>query len=410
MHKRTYDFRLLCILILFMAGCAGPMTPAATPTPTRTPALVKEATAKTVPTAVPTATPTSIPPMPTASPTLAPTEVVVTPLPPDVNPFTGEKMATAEVLDRIPIAIKVSNSPEVRPQSGLNAADLVFEHFAEGGITRFTAVFYGQEPQQVGSVRSGRLIDLEIPAMYRALFGYSGSSAGVKERIRNSDLFPTYIAAPDFGVGQPYFYRVPQEGKAFEHTLFTNPTVLRQLADERGINKRPEFPRLMTFSEKPLEGGIPVSYFEINYLTGVCTAEWTYDATSGRWKRATAGVPQTDFLTQAPLTTANVVIVYANHIETDILEDTWGGGHQSIQIQIWGSGPVLVFRDGVMINGYWERLERNHMLTFWVAEGHPIPLKPGNTWFQMVPLGTTSEEIKAGQLRFMPKGVVPFGR
>lgn len=402
MDKKTRYFGLLCIFTLLIGGCSAPTPPAATTTPTRTPAPRETAT--------PASTSTPRPVTPTATATSTPAILVVTPFPPDVNPLTGEKMASAEVLDRIPIAIKVSNSPEARPQSGLNLADLVFEHFAEGSITRFTAVFYGQEPKQVGSVRSGRLIDLEIPAMYHALFGYSGSSAGVKERIRNSDLFPTYIAAPDFGVGEPYFYRVLQEGKAFEHTLFTNPTVLRQLADERGINQRPEFPRLMAFSETPLPGGTAVTYFEVNYLKGSCTAEWTYDAASGRWQRATAGVAQTDFLTGEPLTAANVVIVYANHIETDILEDTWGGGHQSIQVQLWGTGPVLIFRDGVMINGYWERAERNHMLTFWIAEGNPLPLKPGNTWFQMVPLGTTSEEIQEGQWRFTPTGVVPFGR
>jgi hypothetical protein len=402
MHKKIYFFGLLCIIAIFIVGCSTPTPPEATATPTRTPPPQETATP------APTSTSTPRPVTPTA--TASPTKIVAaaTPFPPDVNPLTGEKMESAEVLDRIPIAIKVSNSPEVRPQSGLNSADLVFEHFAEGNITRFTTIFYGKEPEQVGSVRSGRLIDLEIPAMYHALFGYSGSSAGVKERIRNSDLFPTYIAAPDFGTGEPYFYRVPQEGKAFEHTLFTNPTVLRQLADEREINKRPEFPRLMTFSETPLEGGTPTNYFEIDYQSS-CKAGWTYDVASGRWQRSTAGVIQTDYLTGETLTAANVVIVYANHIETDILEDTWGGGHQSIQVQIWGTGPALVFRDGVMQNGYWERIERDHMLTFWVAEGEPIPLKPGNTWFQMVPLGTTSEEIQEGQLHFTPTGVVPFG-
>ena len=403
MHKNKHVFGLICITVILIAGCNAPNQPEATATPTRTPPPQETATPAS------TSTPTPRPETPTA--TTAPTRTVfeATPFPLDVNPLTGEKMGSAEVLNRIPIAIKVSNSPEVRPQSGLNLADLVFEHFAEGSITRFTTVFYGKEPEQVGSVRSGRLIDLEIPAMYGALFGYSGSSAGVKERIRNSDLFPTYIAAPDFGVGQPYFYRVPQEGKAFEHTLFTNPTVLRQLADEREINKRPEFPRLMTFSETPLEGGVPINYFEIDYQSS-CKAGWTYDAVSGRWQRSTAGVTQKDYLTGETLNAANVIIVYANHIETDILEDTWGGGHQSIQVQVWGTGPALVFRDGVMQNGYWERIERNHMLTFWVSEGHPIPLKTGNTWLQMVPLDTTSEEIKERQLHFTPKGVVPFGQ
>lgn len=343
-------------------------------------------------------------PVATNTPLLAPTVELleVTPPPLDVNPLTGLKVDDVAQLNRRPIAIKVSNSPEVRPQSGLNMADLIFEHYAEGGITRFTTVFYANEPEQVGSVRSGRLIDLEIPAMYGALFGYSGSSAGVKDRIRKSDLFPDRIAAPDFGVGEPYFYRVPQEGKAFEHTLFSNPTVLRQLAEERGINQHPEFPRYMAFTESAPTGGTPTSYFEINYLAGVCTAEWAYDATVGRWMRSTAGVVHTDYLTGKQLAFANVVIVYANHLETDILEDTWGGGHMSIEIQVWGSGPALIFRDGQMFQGYWTRAGRDHMLTFTNGEGKPLPLKPGNTWFQLVPLDTAVSEVQTGQLTFTP--------
>jgi hypothetical protein len=328
--------------------------------------------------------------------------VEVTPFPPDVNPLTGLQVESAEMLDKIPIAIKVSNSPEVRPQSGLGQADLVFEHFAEGGITRFTTVFYANEPEKVGSVRSGRLIDLEVPAMYHALFGYSGSSAGVKERIRHSDLFPDQIAAPDFGVGQPYFYRIPQAGKAFEHTLFTDPAVLRELAEERGINERPEFPSLLAFTEAVPAGGEPVDYFEVNYLPGTCTAEWTYDEESGRWLRATAGWTHTDALTGDQISAANVIIVYANHEYTDILEDTWGGGHMSIEVQAWGQGPVLVFRDGQMYTGYWKREARDEMLTFYHGEDYRLPLKPGNSWLQMVPLDTESSEADEGELVFTP--------
>jgi hypothetical protein len=328
--------------------------------------------------------------------------VEVTPFPPDVDPLTGLQVEDEALLDRAPIAIKVSNSVAVRPQSGLNAADLVFEHFAEGGITRFTAVFYPNEPEQVGSVRSGRLIDLEIPAMYGALFGYSGSSAGVKEQIRNSDLFPEQIAAPDFGVGQPYFYRVPQEGKAFEHTLFTNPTVLRELAEERNINDRPNFPKLMAFSEAAPAGGEPTSYVEINYLPGTCTAEWTYDDEEAIWLRSTAGTVHTDALTGERLRASNVIVVYANHVYTDILEDTWGGGHWSIQVQLWGQGPVLIFRDGEMFHGIWKREERNHMLTFYYDDGTPLPLKPGNSWIQTVPLETESSDLGEDQLQLSP--------
>ncbi|RMF28798.1 MAG: DUF3048 domain-containing protein, partial [Chloroflexi bacterium] len=113
---------------------------------------------------------------------------------------------------------------------------------------------------------------------------------------------------------------------------------------------------------------------------------WEYDETLGKYRRFTDGQVHTDELTGEQLTAANVIVVYANHVETDILEDMVGGGHYSIEIQIWGEGPVTVFRDGLMFQGTWKRWAREEMLTFWDAEGNPIPLKPGNSWFQLVPL------------------------
>ncbi len=381
---------LLLVFTLAGSGCAS-TTPAPTPTPTRTPAPT---TAPTAP-PPPTSTPTPQPPSPSP-------EIVVTPFPPDVDPLTGLQVDDPDNLDHTPLAIKVSNSPQVRPQSGLNEADLVFEHYAEGGITRFTAVFYGHYPQRVGSVRSARLIDLEIPAMYRAALAFSGASAGVKDRMRQSDLFPDYLIAPDFGVGEPYFYRVPREGLAFEHTLFADPMALRELVIQRGIDQRPDYPRLMAFSDTPPDGGEAVTFFDINYLAGICTAEWSYDETSGRWLRSTAGEPQVDYLTNERISAANVLMVYANHVETDILEDTYGGGHYSIEIQIWGSGPVLLFRDGKMYNGFWKREERHQMLTFYDGTGAPLPLKPGNSWIQLVPLETEATKTGEGSYLFQP--------
>ena len=142
-------------LLVFIFTACSTSAPEAPPTPTRTPIPVDEPAP--LPTATPTpepaeATPTPLPPA--ATQTESPSEIV-TPLPPDVNPLTGLKVEDESRLDRIPVLIKVSNSLEVRPQSGLSMADIVFEHFAEGGITRFTALFYGQDPGKVGSVPHG---------------------------------------------------------------------------------------------------------------------------------------------------------------------------------------------------------------------------------------------------------------
>lgn len=358
-------------------------TAATTPTPTRT--LKPEATI----TFALTPSPTLIPSTATSevSPTPTVTASIVTEFPPDVNPLTGLQVSDLSVLERRPLAIKISNAPAVvRPQAGLSSADLVFEHYAEGGVTRFTAVFLGRGAPKVGSIRSGRLIDLEIPAFTGAMFAYSGSSGGVKERIIASDIFQEgRVISPDFGVGEPVFFRAPQAGKAFEHTLFASTDALWSLTEERGLNTQQDLTGL-AFSETPLEGGEPARYVEIPYLPGIASAEWVYDPDLDLYRRTVLGTPHTDALTGEQLTAANVVVLYANHIETDILEDLVGGGHYSIEIQLWGEGPAQIIRDGKVYKGLWKRWAREDMLSFYDEEGNRLPLKPGNTWFQVVPL------------------------
>jgi hypothetical protein len=311
----------------------------------------------------------------------------MTEFPPDVNPLTGLQVSDPATLERRPLAVKVSNYPPVvRPQAGLGSANLVFEHYAEGGVTRFTAVFLSQGASKIGSIRSGRLIDLEIPAMFNAMFAYSGSSAGVKQRIIASEFYQeNRVISPDFGIGEPVFYRVPEPDKAREHTLFTNTDALWSLTEQRNLNTRQNLPGL-AFSHSPPDAGQPAQHVEIAYLPGAASAEWIYDPGNGLYRRTILGEPHTDELTGEQLTAANVIIVYANHVQTDILEDLVGGGHYSIEIQIWGEGPVKIVRDGQVFDGTWVRRAREDMLSFWNEANAPLPLKPGNSWYQMVPL------------------------
>jgi hypothetical protein len=73
--------------------------------------------------------------------------------PMDINPLTGLS-TDPTLLDRRPMLIKVSNLPrDVRPQSGLSRADIVYEYYTEEGTTRFIAIYYGMDAEQVGSIR-----------------------------------------------------------------------------------------------------------------------------------------------------------------------------------------------------------------------------------------------------------------
>ena len=274
----------------------------------------------------------------------------------------------------------------MRPQSGLNQADLVFEHYAEGGFTRFTAVYYTHNVETVGSIRSARLIDLEIPKMYDAAFAYSGSAGPIRLRLRDSEFFDRIIS-PDFAHGG--FERFEKEGVASTHRLFTNTYNLRYILGLREQDVAPTFSNFMTFRDAPITQGEPATRIELVYRA--TNATWAYS--NGRYLRWTDGEAHLDANTNQQLNFKNVVIIAANHVDTDIIEDT--NNNPSIEIQIWGTGPASMFRDGQRFDGVWKRENPNYMLTFYDNEGTPLPLAPGNTFFQVVPLGFDQLDVKS---------------
>ena len=375
---------------LVTGGCRGApvVTLAPTPTPTRTPSVVPQAAPSATPTEA--STPTPALPTPTPKPTRTPSP---TPWPENVNPLTGEVISDTADLDRVPVAIKISNWPGqyVRPQAGINSADLIFEHYNEGWFSsRWTAIYLGNDPPRVGPVRSGRLIDLELPAIYKAVLACSGFSNGVLALVRNSDIYPDWVASPSVGVGQPVFYRDYSRDVPLEHTMYSSPEVVREWAAERGVEGRQELEGML-FSKEPAVMGEPATVLRIpwNYLD----TEWRYDKESERYLRWSDGVPHTDALDGQQLSAANVVILYVPQWNTDIVEDPHSGA-LSIQFALWYSNEAIIFRDGVRIDAFWQRWERPDMLLLTDEEGETIPLKVGNTFFEVLPLTDSDRAVE----------------
>jgi hypothetical protein len=379
-HKRrlrtltwiTVGLAAVALVSAALGGCGSEMAEA-TPTPTRTPApLVPTAKLPPTPTPPPAHTP---PPEFTATPT---------PLPENVNPLTGEVVADTSMLERVPVAIKISNWPGqyVRPQAGINSADLIFEHYNEGWFaSRWTAVYLGQDPERVGPCRSGRLIDLEIPAIYKGVLACSGFSNGVLALVTESDIYPDRVASPSVGVGQPVFYRDFSRDVPLEHTMYTSPALVRDWAAERGVSGRQKLDG-MAFSDEPTTEGEPATVISVPWRS--LDAEWRYDEPSGRYLRWSDGAPHTDALTGEQLNVANVVVLHVPQWDTDIVEEPHSGA-LSIQFALWYSNRAIIFRDGVQIEAFWQRWERDDMLILTDEAGNPIPLKVGNTFFEVIP-------------------------
>ncbi|GAB4472040.1 MAG: DUF3048 domain-containing protein [Anaerolineae bacterium] len=374
----------LAALLAALGGCQP--NPAAAPVPTVTPRPPQPS--QIAATSTPLIGGEVQPPL---TPTAGVVNTITYPVGPDsypegVNPLTGLPVGDPAVLQRPPLAIKVSNDPLARPPSGLQAADMVFEHYAEGGVTRFTAVLYSQTAPEVGSLRSGRLLDLEIVPMLDALYVASGFSGGVQKRMEAASWVARNFSSP-FGYEKPpYMVRINRQDRAFEHTLYAVPDEFWGLAEERGVSRPPDLTPGLAFLDSIPPGGTPASVITVDFSTADFEVRWEYDPQTGRYFRSQAGKPHIDYLTGEQITAENVMFVGAMHVDTDILEDGYRG-LPSTEIQIWGEGPASLFRDGQRYEGRWSRLDPEQMLAFTDLEGNILYFKPGRTWFEMVPIG-----------------------
>src|SRR5262249_30799410 len=91
--------------------------------------------------------------------------------------------------------------------------------------------------------------------------------------------------------------------------------------------------------------------------------------------------------TEEQVTAANVVIIYANHVVSDIVESEFQGNKSyGFEIQLWFEGDAVLFRDGQVYTGRWVRPTRESALGLRMADGQLLHLKRGNTFFQVVQL------------------------
>lgn len=382
---RLASLSLISLTMLLISACGSPnpesppafqpvvtiFAPTAESSATPQPTVLPEPTATAEPQAASAVSDTS------ASPASAPVMIGD-----NVNPYTGLSVADPSVLQRKPLLVKVANTAPVRPQSGLNSADVVVEHLSEGSITRFTALFLTNAPTKVGSMRSCRLIDIELPVIFDAALLCSGTSPGVAPLMRDSYAFRNNLTMIS-GLGGKECASCPAfrtRDRVAPHNLFGNTLRAWEELDKRGVNTPSTF-QTWTFDPNPPQGK-PTNRVAVGYKSG--DVNWTYDAESGQWLKSLKNEKQIDATTREQISAANVLVIYAPHVATLIQEDV--GGSRSIEIQLWGEGPLRVFRDGREIGGRWRRGPEVGMFELLDVNGNKIPLKPGNTWIEVVPV------------------------
>lgn len=291
-------------------------------------------------------------------------------------PLTGLPVDGAAAA-RSAVSIKVDNSPDGRPQSGLEKADVIYEEKVEGGVTRFIAVFQSRESDLVGPIRSLRTTDRSVVSAYGGVFVFSDGVAFTLNRLKGA---PVAVVSER---KDPAAFVNPK-GKRRPYATFAATARLRTAAKDA---KAPAaaFNFLVEGEGFAPAGVAPASKASVDY-GGRTTGGWEWDAATGLWQRTTNGTPHL-VADGTRLAFANVVIQKVPYRGVGYNDSAKNPVDEAVVV---GEGEAIVLSGGKQAKVRWSKPSPEAMTTYTDSAGAPVKLLPGPT---MVALAPTSAPV-----------------
>ncbi len=299
-----------------------------------------------------------------------------TPVVPPRWPLTG--VSAADVAERPALAIKIENPENVRPQTGIDQSDMVWEEVVEGGVTRFVAVFHSQVPDDVGPIRSVRPMDPAIASPLHGLIAFSGGQARFVSALSASGLQLLSNDAGDDG-----FYR--SSDRAAPHNVHGTPaTFWAQANPDHQASPPAQFAFARSLAQATaVTAGTPASSVQVT-MSGYSRPGWDWDAASGTWLRSESGIPASA-RSGTRLSAANVVVLRVDLVNSGTVDPA---GSPVPETKLVGSGEALVATGGKTIAATWSKSATDAVLTLTTADGTNVLLAPGQTWIELAPTGS----------------------
>ncbi len=311
-----------------------------------------------------------------------------------INPLTGLPVNNPENLLLPPALVSVTNfPPTARPQAGLSTSSIVFELFIGDGMTRYLAIFYGDYPKASIQAKSGNLQEDLSEGMQEPVIGPVRSGRLPYEYVRQ--LYNGFIvmASAYSKVAEQLgdYVNVFGEDQSDINSALIAIDDIEEIAKESDKELGDAALSGMLFEEDAHEGGRDAHSLWVFYAYKN-QVFWRFNADDGtyhRWQDNADGstfIEQTDRLNGEPLKYENVIVLFADHeVENTYLID--------IDLLYVLKGKAALFRDGQMYDIYWTTKSEEYEKTtgklrpirFIDAEGDPFPLKPGQTWIELVP-------------------------
>lgn len=287
-------------------------------------------------------------------------------------PLTGLPM-DADERERRAVIVKIDNSPEARPQSGIDLADVVYEEKVEGAVVRFLAVFHSRDAELVGPIRSVRSTDASIVAPLGGVFVFSG---GIPAFVSQVKAVSDTVTEDDDGGAFKLRTDRKRPYKTYGATA--------ELRAEGGSGDAPPelFPRLDEGASLAA-AGVPAAKAVVNFGSRT-TAQWDWDAASEVWKRTTNGTPHT--VEKGGQLAFTTVIVQPVPYRATKFRDA-GGGQVDEAVTV-GEGTAIVLAEGRRIDARWSKSSEKALTRYTDATtGQELALPRGTVWVALPPTG-----------------------
>ena len=296
---------------------------------------------------------------------------------------------------RRPLAVMIENHIEARPQSGIASADVIYEAVAEGGITRFMALFYcNLSDIQVGPVRSARTYFLDWLGEYDALYAHVGGANTPGPADALSQIIKYGVKdLNQFSIGFPVFWRDYQRlghPVATEHTMYSTTQKLWEVGAKRGFLATDSAgvkwdDNFVPWKFKEDKSGSTTTKITVNFWESQpgYQVEWNYEMTTNSYKRKN-GEPHIDLNNKQQLDAKVVIIQFERESNAN---DGYPGNVHLLYGTV-GSGKALIFQDGNVVEGKWVKPKRTARTKYVDGTGREIEFNRGQIWIQTVPEGS----------------------
>ena len=271
------------------------------------------------------------------------------------------------------LAIMVENQADARPQTGLPQADVVYECLAEGGITRFIAMYLSSDAPVVGPVRSLRHYFAFLAGDYAADIVHIGASPE-GFTWRNA----MHLGHLDESAGDPGVWRV--RSRPPPHNAYTDTAADRGFLRDRGWQQNHRWGPLL-FSDHAPRGEEAAQTIRLRFRPWPYQVDYTWDPARGRYLRFMEGGPHRDAASGEQIAPATVVVQFAQvdpipndeklRLDVDLVD---------------ASGQLMVFSNATRREGTWSKAAPLDSTVWLDDRGNPMVIPPGPVWVEIVPL------------------------